>query len=314
MNHINCDICGADEPTPLCSAACPDSPAGDVFTAVKCGNCGLVYVTPRPEKEELSAFYRDDYYGGGADKKAGPAALALAFFCFLRKNRVLKYRRSGRLLDIGCGDGTFLDSIRTKDWEVFGVETSVPGCRSCAQKGITVRRDMAFPDGFFDVITMWQSLEHFETPTAALREAHRVLAADGTLILSVPNIASLEYLLFGTRWFHLDLPRHLYHFSPRTITRLLEKSGFTVLKTDYHSFEYNPYSLLQTIMNTLTPEFNFFYVLAKRGRLRGKRTFLNAAVTGLSLLLLTVPLFFISYIFAFFKRSGVIHVYAKKIH
>lgn len=314
MKHVTCGLCGSDDPAPFCSAKCPDVPAGAVFNAVQCKKCGLVYVTPRPEKNELAAFYFDGYYGAGSGGKPGPAGTALSLFCFLRKNRVLKYRKSGKLLDIGCGDGTFLDSMRTKDWEVFGVETSESGTRSCEQKGIPVRKDTAFPDGFFDAVTLWQALEHFESPAAVLKEASRVLSENGVLILSVPNIAGVEYRLFKTRWFHLDLPRHLYHFSPATLSRLLEGSGFRIVETDYHSFEYNPYSLLQTIMNVFTPEFNFFYDLVKRNRLRGKSPVLNLAVTGLALIFFAIPAFCASYVFSFFKRSGVIHVYAEKIH
>ena len=313
MKHVPCGICGSDDTSPFCSAKCPDMPSGAVFNAVQCKNCGLVYVSPRPETNELAAFYFDDYYGGGDGKKPGPAGLALALFCFLRKKRVLKYRKSGRILDVGCGDGTFLSSMRTKDWEVFGVETSESGVRSCVQKGIAVRKDLAFADGFFDAVTMWQSLEHFETPAAGLKEVRRVLSETGVLILSVPNIASAEYRLFQTRWFHLDLPRHLYHFSPATLNRLLEQSGFRIVETDFHSFEYNPYSLLQTIMNVFTPDLNFFYNLVKRNKIRGKRTVLNMAATGFALVFFTIPAFCLSYVFSFLKRSGVIHVYAEKI-
>ncbi|MCK5582369.1 MAG: class I SAM-dependent methyltransferase [Elusimicrobiales bacterium] len=312
MKHVKCEICGSDDSKPFCSAKCPDGPARENFVINKCEICGFVLVNPRPDKDEMKPFYFDEYYGKPSWIMKRVSNSAVSFFSFLRKRRIHKYKKAGKILDIGCGDGTFLNYMRACDWKVFGVETSESGCGRCEKKKINVSKDITFQSEYFDIITLWQSLEHMENPFGVLKEIHKVLAEDGVLIISAPNINSMEYAIFDRFWFHLDLPRHLHHFSGATLKKLLQKSGFKVLETEHCSFEYNPYGLMQTIMNTFTPEFNFFYKFAKRNKTQGKKFILNMAVTLPALIVFAIPAFFVSYIFSFFKRGGVIHVYAKK--
>jgi SAM-dependent methyltransferase len=97
-------------------------------------------------------------------------------------------------------------------------------------------RSAGFPDGFFDVVTMWHVLEHLPDPAAALAEARRVLQADGLLVIEVPNLGSLTFRLCRERWWPLDVPRHLLHFTPQTLGRLLDAGGFEVVRRqDFHA-------------------------------------------------------------------------------
>ncbi|MCG2724747.1 MAG: class I SAM-dependent methyltransferase [Elusimicrobia bacterium] len=312
MKHVKCEICGSDNSNAVCSAKCPDGTSRENFIINKCEICGFVFVNPRPDKDEMRSFYFEEYYGKPSRIMKIVANSAISVFSFLRKRRIYKYKKSGKLLDIGCGDGVFLNYMRARDWKVFGVETSESGYKLCEQKKINVSKELNFQGESFDIITLWQSLEHMESPARVLREIHKVLSENGVLIISAPNINSMEYAIFKKFWFHLDLPRHLNHFSVATLKKLLQKSGFKVLKTEHCSFEYNPYGLMQTIMNTFTPEFNFFYKFAKRNKTQGKKFILNMAITLPSLIILAIPAFFISYVFSFFKRGGVVHLYAKK--
>ena len=99
--------------------------------------------------------------------------------------------------------------------------------------------DVDYPDSFFDVITMYHVLEHLYDPREALSKAYQLLRSEGLLVVAVPNFDSLQARLFRQRWYHLDAPRHLYHFTPRTLKMLLHKAGFKVLETRWFSIEHD---------------------------------------------------------------------------
>lgn len=310
---MKCEVCGNNNSRVFGFAKCPDGTTERVFNLRKCSHCGFVYLCPRPAASEMKAFYFDEYYGNSSGASGYLSAALFPLFRFLRKERVYRYKKAGRILDVGCGDGSFLNLMRRLGWEVLGVETSDSGIKRCAQKKINTRKNIDFPEEYFDVITLWQSLEHIENPLLTFKKIYGVLSKKGILIISVPNIESMEYLLFQSFWFHLDLPRHMYHFSPETLKELLMKAGFRTLEISHNSFEYNPYGLFQTIANVFTPEFNFFYKRAKRNQTRCRHFFLNAALTMLTAAVFAVPAFCFAYVFSFFKRGGVIHLYAEKI-
>jgi 2-polyprenyl-3-methyl-5-hydroxy-6-metoxy-1,4-benzoquinol methylase len=136
-------------------------------------------------------------------------------------------------LDFGCGDGAFLRRMHARGWRVLGLDLSEaavrhvrcePGLRALV--GTLPHPDLS-PESF-DVITMWQSLEHVHRPLEVLQQAYRLLAPGGKLIAAVPNIDSAPFRWFGPAWFGLDLPRHLTHFSAATLRRMLERAGFRV--------------------------------------------------------------------------------------
>jgi SAM-dependent methyltransferase len=145
--------------------------------------------------------------------------------------KALPIQGEGRLLDFGCGSGSYLWRMHQQGWKVLGVDRSESAVDY-------VRHELGLPalsgslpheelhDGYFDVITMWQSLEHVHAPMEVLRSARRLLAPGGKLIVAVPNIDSLPFRWFGPAWIGLDLPRHLSHFAPGTLTRMLQSTGF----------------------------------------------------------------------------------------
>jgi SAM-dependent methyltransferase len=149
------------------------------------------------------------------------------------ERKSLPLQGKGRLLDFGCGGGSYLARMHRQGWQVVGLDASPAAVRR-------VREDLGLlamegslpcpvlPAKSFDAVTMWQVLEHVHDPMEVLRDAHRLLAAGGRLVVAVPNIDSLAFRLFGSCWYSLDLPRHLTHFTPTTLYQMLDRAGFRV--------------------------------------------------------------------------------------
>jgi 2-polyprenyl-3-methyl-5-hydroxy-6-metoxy-1,4-benzoquinol methylase len=149
------------------------------------------------------------------------------------ERKVLPVEGKGRLLDFGCGGGSYLARMHRQGWQVTGLDISPEAVRRVREELHLPALVGSFPcwelaSGSFDVITMWQVLEHVHDPLEVLREAYRLLTPGGKLVISVPNIDSLPFRLFGSYWLSLDLPRHLTHFTPSTLHLMLEHAGFRV--------------------------------------------------------------------------------------
>ena len=229
MEEVACNICGADRAsTRLLTRDYKYSTPG-LFRIVECDNCGLAFTSPRPTTSEIAAFYPSTVVEHAGDGLPNPFSESVAARVTARSGA------PGKLLDVGCASGSLLRSMRQRGWEVFGIEPApdaaakaagVPGARiKCG-----VLEDGDFPSGTFDAVTLWSVLEHLHDPRRTLRIIRDILNPAGLLHLCLPNFDSLERRLFGPRWFGLDMPRHLYHFSPATIRRLLREAGFDVLE------------------------------------------------------------------------------------
>ncbi len=138
-----------------------------------------------------------------------------------------------RLLDVGCHIGVFLEIAQERGWEAWGVEPSRWAAREALSRGLQVIEgtldDVHLADEFFDVITMWDVIEHLADPLTELRRSQRLLKKGGAICIHTINIESPLARLMGSRWPWL-MEMHLYYFSPRTLEEMLRKAGFTVLK------------------------------------------------------------------------------------
>jgi SAM-dependent methyltransferase len=232
--EVGCLLCGSPRWAPLIEA--PDTAWGQDglwFAIVQCQECGLCYTNPRPSTRSIGHFYpmvyRPHLY---SRKRRRRTRYPRPGWGRPRNERqVLEWHGQGRLLDFGCGSGSFLDQMHHNGWQVTGIDVSAPTVRRIrAELGLqaligTLPHPELQPDSF-DVITMWHSLEHVHAPRTVLREAHQLLAPGGKLLVAVPNIDSLPFRWFGRNWFGLDLPRHLTHFTPWTLPLMLERAGF----------------------------------------------------------------------------------------
>lgn len=198
------------------------------FPIVRCQRCGLHFTNPRPTVDSMAAFYPQDYR-----PHLGKANHHRPLRSWYPLDWLKPSRSHSRLLDFGCGAGHFLAAMDRNGWEVAGLDVSqatVDSIRSGL--GLTAFAGTLPHDeleaGSFDCVTLWHSLEHVHDPVTTLREARRLLTRDGRLIIAVPNFAGWSRRRFGEHWFGLDLPRHLTHFEPTTLTAMLQKAGFRV--------------------------------------------------------------------------------------
>jgi 2-polyprenyl-3-methyl-5-hydroxy-6-metoxy-1,4-benzoquinol methylase len=234
-----CPLCRQSGGTPVIEAPDPLPPTGTglVFAVVRCDHCGLTFTNPRPSEDTIARFYPTDYRPHRRASKMRQSRRVRPFWARLlgrpcgERRGMLPWPGVGRLLDFGCGAGSFLLTMAEQGWQVTGLDASVGAVQHIREHhGLTALvGTLPHPElrpGSFEVVTMWHSLEHVHHPLAILREAHRLLVPGGKLIVATPNIAGLPFRLFGPSWFALDLPRHLTHFTPATLTAMLQAAGF----------------------------------------------------------------------------------------
>ncbi len=262
---------------------------GDGFDVVRCPRCALAFLSPRPTARELARYYPPIYYGS---RRSIFEHITIA----LRAHRVERIhgRSPGRVLDIGCGHGGMLRTLRARGWQVVGTEFGARPPQS-PDDDLDVRytplEACGLPGASFDVVTMWHVLEHMPDPLATLREIRRLLAPTGRLLVAVPNFGSLQARLTGPHWFHLDVPRHLFHFRPEDLTTLLARAGFQVERTRRFSFEYDTFGFVQSVLNRVLRRPNLLFdLIAHRGTRTGATPIRAALSVALAAPLLLVAL------------------------
>jgi 2-polyprenyl-3-methyl-5-hydroxy-6-metoxy-1,4-benzoquinol methylase len=232
-----CLLCGGERKLPVLEAADP-TPGGPGlrFAVVRCGECGLQFTSPRPDVSTIGRFYPAEYrphHRARVKSRHSRRGKLAVLFGRVSERRGMPWHGRGRLLDFGCGGGAYLARMHRQGWTVTGLDASAETAeRARSAVGVPVlfgtlpHSDLS-PESF-DVVTMWGSLEHVHDPLAVLTAARRLLAPGGRLFVAVPNIDSTAFRWFGAAWFGLDLPRHLTHFTPATLRRMLERADFRV--------------------------------------------------------------------------------------
>ncbi len=227
MNLMLCPICGCGRGERFLSA--PDRFHGreTTYQLVRCTSCSLVWLLNPPEPEEMDYHYGIDYHE--AIETAGETHIEKRWR-YPRK-KLVEMVQGGTLLDIGCNSGGFLQTLKGPDWKLYGIEISPAQARraeakSGAQVFVGGILDAPFPESGFDVITGFHILEHVYQPREVIRKLWKWLKPGGILYLHVPNIEALEARIFRSYWYGLELPRHLYHFSPTSLSRLFAHFQF----------------------------------------------------------------------------------------
>jgi 2-polyprenyl-3-methyl-5-hydroxy-6-metoxy-1,4-benzoquinol methylase len=257
MESVACNLCGSDQMIPVIMGRDRVFHPENTFHVVRCAECALAFLNPRPDAGELGYHYPLEYQTGLRDySKSTRPMMKVGMGIWLRR-RTPPLIPGGRMLDIGCSGGGYLLEMRKRGWEVHGIEMD-PDVPRLKELGLDVRSGLAeealaeFPDNHFDLVTSWHVLEHVMDPSRVLAEAYRVLKPGGLLMLEVPNFGSLARSVLRTYWFPLELPRHLYHFTPKTLGALLRKAGFEKVTLKGVPSALSDTLSLQLIWNRLT--------------------------------------------------------------
>jgi SAM-dependent methyltransferase len=254
MEKVSCNLCGSFENTIIYQG--PDlllNKRDKLFTLVKCDRCGLIYQNPRLTQDEIRKYYPEDYEPYFQGKNVNWLLRKIYRYGVNKRCRIINSlqvkNKPSHLLDIGCSTGLFLYTLRkSRSWEVWGVEPSEYATKIAREQfqlevfnGTLLQAN--YPDSFFDVVTLWDVLEHLPDPSNTLAEISRITRPQSYLVLRIPNSDSLDAKLFGSTWAGLDLPRHNYVFSNRNIRRLLAKNGFEVKSVSCNIGNYPTFAL-----------------------------------------------------------------------
>lgn len=279
------------------------------YTVVKCNSCGLMRTNPRPTPEAIGTYYPDDYgpYLGTQIRQTKPMR-----YSGLKRLRSLVAKRAidfnitrlptianGRMLELGCASGSYLHKMAGQGWQVQGIEFSEKAAQNAMQLGYPVHagslETAPRPDEPFDLIVGWMVLEHLHDPIGCLKKLREWAKPGAWLVLSVPNAGSLEFSIFKEKWYALQLPTHLHHFTPQTLKLALLAGGWTLEKIHH-----------QRVLSNLIASAG--YALRGRGYLNLGKKFIDFPEQAGRWNYLLYP---IAWLFGLFGQTGRMTVWAK---
>ena len=256
---ISCPNCGTDPHEILYELADYMHGTPDIFPMRQCGTCGLMFLSPRPTVENIMAYYPAEY---------NPYQPAIqdekwAIMRIMRRAKIVSHLKlverhaavvPGRILDIGCSTGIFLDEMGRSGWDVQGIELNEEAAQyaqSRLQLPVHVDDLLAIDveqlggRASFDAVTMWNVLEHTFDPGAVLARCWELLRDDGIVAFIIPSWESIDRRIFGRYWIGFDTPRHLFVFPNETLVEILHHQGFQVV--DNRCLFGGDYAVIQSI-------------------------------------------------------------------
>lgn len=280
------------------------------FTVLKCCTCGLMRTNPRPTAETIGFYYPDNYgpYLGTRVEQPSTGRLSgikdiirpLVKWIFDSKTDALPSLPPGRLLEVGCASGSFLHRMASNGWQVEGIEFSEKAAQAASQLGYKVHmgslESAPAPANPIDLIVGWMVLEHLHDPIGCLRKLNEWAKPGAWLVLSVPNAGSLECRIFKDKWYALQLPTHLHHFTPQTMEKVLEAGGWRLEKVHHQR------SVINLIVSTA-------YALERKGWYKLGMAFRNFAGLGGVWYYIRFP---IAWLLGVLGQTGRMTVWAQK--
>ena len=274
LEHPSCVNCGSADLRQILVARDLRHRTPGEFPLVECVHCSLKFVRPRPAPAAMGRHYPTTY--PAHQKKVGVAKsgavlcfgrlwdgyqrlfLSKSYPTFFLRRHVQEFRpadRQPRVLDIGCASGEKLNYLKRAGWDVCGVDFSELAIANAHAAGLDQTHvapgdALPFPDDHFEAVYSWHSLEHHHDPLATLKETFRVLRAGGRAIFAVPSSDSLALRVFGRFWGPLEIPRHLYHFTEKTLAETARLAGLTRRQT-FLDFSFYGLFLDQEILESL---------------------------------------------------------------
>jgi len=234
ITHTTCPICGHKEIHHVFDAT-DHTVSKQSFPIWQCANCEARFTQNIPEESSIGQYYQSESYISHSNTSKG---LINSLYQRVRKRTLqqkselvqdLTGKADGRILDFGCGTGEFLATMKEMGWETLGLEVD-EGARNYGieQYGLLVEppsRLFDISSGYFDIVTMWHVLEHVHELHACLDGIVEVLVPHGIVVIAVPNYQSKDAKKYQNQWAAYDVPRHLYHFSPKSMKILLDQHG-----------------------------------------------------------------------------------------
>jgi SAM-dependent methyltransferase len=224
---VVCPLCGGTQVFDFLTAPDRFHLRRELYSLVRCSSCSCVWLASPPKPEEMSLHYDEDYHktiAAGGENSAPNRWQR-------ERDRISSYKSGGAILDIGCSSGGFLGTLKGGSWELYGIEmeaSMAAKAKSATGAEIFVGDavDAPFATESFDVVTCFDVLEHVYHPREFLTKILQWLKPGGILYTILPNIDSWESRMFGSYWYGLELPRHTFHFSPRSLRRVMTELGF----------------------------------------------------------------------------------------
>ena len=205
------------------------------FAIQQCEACTFQFTNPRPDAAHIGRYYESDEYvshNSGAGGIINRAYKVARVFTMRRKVALVnKLATKGKLFDYGCGTGHFLAAAKADGWQVAGWEPNARAREEASRRvgqPVGIESLVQYQEASFDAITLWHVLEHVHELNDTLQQLIRLLKSGGTMLIAVPNVDSLDAQHYRQDWAAYDVPRHLYHFSPKTMRQLLKKHKMQV--------------------------------------------------------------------------------------
>ena len=233
-----CPLCGSTDFAPYLKSK-DYYATGEEFQLIRCSGCDFVLTQDFPSEDEIKRYYDVPHYISHSDTHKGIINklyhIARSFALESKVKIVKKYsgKKNGALLDCGCGTGYFLNKMKENGWLVTGIEKD-EGARAYAKKKFDLNiqpHDYIFQilEKQKDVVTMWHVLEHIEKLNETMRQLNLILKDNGTAIIALPNRESYDAGYYKDKWAAYDVPRHLWHFSPKDFEFLANKHNFKLV-------------------------------------------------------------------------------------